>query len=119
MADASDVMMDALDRIETALAKPKLPADPEEMNADRARWAETAIRQFQTITGTDWDDCVKDLLCDLMHFCDRNTFADGNTGLDFDAALTTARMHYEAETTDPDEPDNELVRDDGQFGVGA
>jgi hypothetical protein len=73
----------------------QLPPDPENMNADRASWAEAAIRQFQIETGTDWDDCVKDLLCDLMHFCDRNT---GGTTFDFEAALTTARMHYEAET---------------------
>jgi hypothetical protein len=84
-------------------AMTQLPPDPENMNADRASWAEATIRQFQIVTGTDWDDCVKDLLCDLMHFCDRHTFQDGETSFDFEAALATARMHYEAETTAADE----------------
>ncbi len=69
-----------------------LPADPEDMNTDRASWAETALHEFQRVTGTDDEDCLCDLLCDLMHWCDRND-------VDFVAALTRARMHYEAETT--------------------
>jgi hypothetical protein len=32
------------------------------------------------------------LLCDLMHFCDREGFT-------FDKELDRARMHYEAETS--------------------
>ncbi len=37
-----------------------------------AEYASTAIE-------ADWDDSVKNLLCDLMHFCDRRTFEDGKT----------------------------------------
>ena len=76
----------------------KLPPDPDGQNDDRAEWAGRAISAFQIQTGTDFDDALPDLLCDLMHWCDRTTFEDGETKIDFDAALTTARMHYEAET---------------------
>jgi hypothetical protein len=62
------------------------------MNDNRAEWAAEALRQFQSITGTDDEDALGDLLCDLMHWSDRNNY-------DFDAALSRARMHYEAETT--------------------
>jgi hypothetical protein len=69
-----------------------LPPDPENMNNDRAEWAASALRQFQCVTGTDYEDSLGDLLCDLMHWCDRNNF-------DFGLALNRARGHYEAETT--------------------
>ena len=69
-----------------------LPPDPEGMNDDRGEWAAAALRHFQCTTGSDYDDAPCDLICDLMHWCDRN-------GFDFDDALRTARMHYEAETT--------------------
>lgn len=69
----------------------KLPPDPENMNGDRAEWAGTGLRHFQCTTGTDYEDALGDLLCDLMHWSDRNNF-------DFEAALFRARMHYEAET---------------------
>ena len=68
-----------------------LPPDPEEMNDARAAWAATALRRFQEETGTDDETALTDLLCDLMHWCDRN-------GGDFDSSLAAARMHYEAET---------------------
>ena len=70
-----------------------LPPDPEGKNADRAAWADEAIRCFQSTTGTDWEDAVADLLCDLMHLCDREAFK-------FEKELDRARMHYEAETTE-------------------
>jgi hypothetical protein len=53
------------------MTKPALPADPEGMNDRRAEWALTALLAFRYVTGTDWSDAVADLLCDLMHFCDR------------------------------------------------
>ncbi len=68
-----------------------LPPDPEKMNGDRAEWAAAALRQFQCATGCDYEDSLGDLLCDLMHWSDRNNF-------DFEAALCRARGHYEAET---------------------
>jgi hypothetical protein len=73
-------------------AMPKqLPPDPEEMNDDRAEWAAAALRDFQCTTGTDYGDALADLLCDLAHWCDRND-------IDFEASMSIARMHYEAET---------------------
>src|ERR1700676_3318566 len=71
----------------------KLPSDPEGINDDRAEWAASALRRFQRVTGTDNDDAPADLICDLMHWCDRHEH-------DFDQALSLARMHYEAETSD-------------------
>ena len=70
----------------------RLPADPEAMNDDRAAWAAAALAEFQRITGTEDGDALGDLLCDLMHWCDRND-------CQFDAALSRAQTHYEAETT--------------------
>jgi hypothetical protein len=67
-----------------------LPPDPEGLNDKRAQWAAAALRCFQDESGAD-DEALGDLLCDLMHWCDRNSS-------DFDAALSTARMHYAAET---------------------
>ena len=76
------------------MTKP-LPPDPENMNDKRAQWAAAALREFGRITGTDDEDALGDLLCDLMHWCDRND-------MDFEAALWRARCHYEAESMSPD-----------------
>jgi len=70
---------------------PALPADPDEKNEDRASWAEHALAAFMDATGSDKEDAVSDLLCDIMHWCDRN---DQN----FTAELNRAESHYEAET---------------------
>ena len=70
-----------------------LPPDPDGMNADRSRWAEAAIFEFQRQTGADLEDAVSDLLADLMHWCDRRK-------LDFDKELDRARSHYDEETED-------------------
>jgi hypothetical protein len=59
-------------------------------NNDRAEWAAAALRHFQCTTGTDYDDALTDLLCDLHHWCDR-----GNAN--FQSALDRARQHYDAE----------------------
>ena len=56
-----------------------LPPDPEGMNDDRAEYAGAAIRHFQTVTGTDYENVLGDLMGDLMHWADRNNF-------DFEAA---------------------------------
>lgn len=68
-----------------------LPPDPEDMNAMRAAWARVALRAFMDVCRTDDEDALGDLLCDLMHLADREAL------LDFEQALETARMHYEAE----------------------
>lgn len=74
----------------------RMPPDPEGRNDDRAKWAAAAVRQFQSETGTEFEDALSDLLGDLMHFADR-------VALDFNHELSRARMHYEAETA-PEEP---------------
>jgi hypothetical protein len=86
----------ALNLARAALAKARgaksLP-DPEGKNDDRAAWAGSALRHFQRATGADYEDALGDLLCDLMHWSDRNNF-------DFEAALFRAQGHYRAETAD-------------------
>jgi hypothetical protein len=51
---------------------------------------------FQSQTGVDDEDALTDLLCDLMHWGDRNAVS-------FSVSLGLAQMHYEAETSYPDE----------------
>jgi hypothetical protein len=62
-------------------------------NLDRANWADKAIRTFRKQTGCDQEDCLCDLISDLMHWADAQDF-------DFDAALYRARHHYEAELSE-------------------
>jgi hypothetical protein len=69
----------------------RLPPDPEGMNDERASWADEVLQRFRALTGTDYEDALGDLLCDLMHWSDRNNF-------DFGLALQRAEGHYEAET---------------------
>jgi hypothetical protein len=68
-----------------------LPPDPECQNDDRAEWAGSALRHFQSTTGCEFDEALPDLLADLQHWCDRND-------IDFQKALETARDHYTEET---------------------
>ena len=68
-----------------------IPNDPDGQNADRERWAYAAMMAFQRETGTDEEDILADLLCDLQHWASRNQ-------VDFDAELRRANMHFEAET---------------------
>ncbi|MGA8758155.1 MAG: hypothetical protein WB611_17840 [Stellaceae bacterium] len=82
------------DRTASKKKAKRLPSDPEKMNASRAKWAGTALRQFQCVAGTDDEDALGDLLCDLMHWSDRNNY-------DFDLALARAQGNYEEETTAP------------------
>ena len=69
----------------------RLPPDPEGQNDERAAWAKVALDAFMQETATDLDDAVTDLLCDLMHWCDRNN-------QDFESALNRAQNHYHEET---------------------
>jgi hypothetical protein len=68
----------------------QLPPDPDKMNNDRAEWAGATVRHYQCSTGTDYEDVLGDLLCDLRHWCDRNNF-------DFEAAAFRGEGHYLAE----------------------
>ena len=36
-------------------------------NTARAQWADEAIRAYMSRTACDLEDCLGDLLCDLMH----------------------------------------------------
>ena len=59
-------------------------------NDQRAKWAGRAVDVFMETTGTDQEDAVSDLLCDIMHYCDRNA-------TDFLSEVARARGHYEYE----------------------
>jgi hypothetical protein len=72
------------------------------MNDDRAEWAQKTIDRFMYVTGmgiADKDDALSDLLCDLMHWCDKYT------GQDFDRELERARSHYKVEVVEDEEVD--------------
>jgi hypothetical protein len=77
-----------------------LPPDPEGMNDNRSAWADEAIAVFILATGTDLEDAVSDLIADLGHWCDRH-------GISFDEELRRARFHYDAETLDDDQLNQE------------
>jgi hypothetical protein len=62
-------------------------------NSDRSRWAATALAAFRQETGSDREDSLGDLLCDLMDWADAHNF-------DFEAALFRARCHYREERTE-------------------
>lgn len=70
-----------------------LPPNPDGRNDDRAEWAGAALDTFKAHTNTEAVDAVADLLCDLIHWCDRND------GLDFDSELNRAVEMYEEETS--------------------
>lgn len=76
--------------------KSKLPPDPEGMNDRRAAWADSALASFSADTGSGRDEAIGDLICNLIHWCDRNNF-------DFDSVLVRARNYYIEETTDQKE----------------
>ena len=67
-----------------------LPPDPDGQNGDRAGWAQKALAAFKEETHCDDEDTLCDLLCDLMHQCDRD-------GVSFDEQLDRARSHYKVE----------------------
>lgn len=71
-----------------------IPPDPDGQNNNRAIWADYAILEFRKATGTDPGDALADLLCDLMHWDDRNQ-------QDFENALARAYGHYREETRKP------------------
>lgn len=66
--------------------------DPEGLNDERASWARQALDVFKRATGCEEEGAVGDLLCNLMHFCDR-------AGVDFLSEMGRAVQHYEQETS--------------------
>jgi hypothetical protein len=103
----------AIKAIVTALASGakeyfEIPADPDEMNDNRAEFAEDTLLHFAkehgelidgalTYTETDGEECdltvqnLTDLICDFGHFCDRND-------IEFAEILRRAQYHYSEET---------------------
>ncbi|MBA9859201.1 hypothetical protein [Ralstonia insidiosa] len=66
--------------------------DPDGLNDERATWARQALDTFKHATECDEESVVGDLLCALMHFCDR-------AGVDFMSEMGRAVRHYEEETS--------------------
>ena len=66
----------------------------EPTNEERADRIDTVMQAYcLTLESRDFDgdeDDVKDLLTDMMHFCER-------AGIDFEANLRVARDNYQAE----------------------
>ena len=62
-------------------------------NAERAASADAALKAYMSRTSCDCEDCLADLLCDLMHWCDK-------CRVGFEGELYRARCHYAAEVTD-------------------
>ena len=75
------------------MAKGLLPPDPDNKNDERAEWGEIAIQAFREAVDADIYSALPDLLCDLMHWADRQTDLPS-----FDEALSRARSHYSEET---------------------
>lgn len=72
------------------------------LNKERARRAELALK------AQGYWDCgesyaAADLLDDIMHLCIRR-------GWDFEDVLATARMHFDAEHTNPDDIERDARR---------
>jgi hypothetical protein len=61
--------------------------------AERAASADAALTAYMSRTSCDCEDCLKDLLCDLMHWADKAQF-------DFADELFHARFYYCAEVAD-------------------
>lgn len=62
----------------------------EPTNTDRAEWAEIAILAFEAEVRGDREDSLTDLLCDLMHWADRNN-------MNFQTELRKAAGNYAEE----------------------
>jgi hypothetical protein len=62
-------------------------------NAERAASADAALMAYMSRTRCDCDDCLADLLCDLMHWADK-------CGLSFAEAFRLACFHYRVELAD-------------------
>lgn len=62
-------------------------------NAERAASADAALMAYMSRTSCDCEDCLADLLCDLMHWADK---AD----LSFAEAFRPAHFYYRVEVAD-------------------
>lgn len=79
----------------------KLPPDPDGRNDERAARIDAAFKAYAKAADLyedgeflDAEDSIlSDMLCDIQHWCDRNE-------VDFDMALLTGEVNYQAETED-------------------
>ena len=73
----------------------KLPPDPDEMNDDRAMWADACINLMADMTGCErGQEALGDLVCNLFHWGDRN----GITPDEMWAIFESRREMYRQET---------------------
>jgi hypothetical protein len=63
--------------------------------AERAASADAALKAYMSRTRCDCEDCMADLLCDLMHWADK-------CRVGFEGELYRARCHYAAESGERD-----------------
>jgi hypothetical protein len=61
------------------------------VNAERAASADAALLAYMTRTHCSCEDCMADLLCDLMHWADKCRFS-------FAEELCRAHSNYASET---------------------
>lgn len=59
-------------------------------NPQRIAQARAAINAYRTLSGSEYDDTLTDLMADLMHWADEAGFC-------FDLAVECARLHFDAE----------------------
>jgi hypothetical protein len=62
-------------------------------NAERGASADAALMAYMSRTSCDSEDCLADLLCDLMHWPGKSRFT-------FDGELRRARCYYTVELAD-------------------
>ena len=65
-------------------------------NNDRAYWALKAVQEFMRQTGTDREDAVVDLICDLLHLA-RSDGDDPRAVINNALSLFDAEEEQEAE----------------------
>jgi hypothetical protein len=77
-----------------------LPADPECKNDERATRAKEAVMAYRQTASVERKvgrkDAVRDLLCDLMHLCDRD-----RRFRTFESSLQLAEQRYQKQTAGP------------------
>jgi hypothetical protein len=62
-------------------------------NAERAASADAALKAYMSRTSCDCEDCLADLLCDLMHWADKARF-------NFAEEFRRGYFHYRVELAD-------------------
>ena len=73
-----------------------LPHDPDGGNDRRAKQARRTIGAYRDLTGAKRKNAVSELICDLMHLCDRDRHFRK-----FERAMDLAHELYEEQTAEP------------------